>query len=198
MIRLLLFDWADVCGLYDLRVFNTFLESQGYSVDIARAHFGELKPAFDRDQISEEEFWSKMAEKLKFKGHWSELANANQKNLKPNQPLLEYIQTIKNKVHIALLSNLDKTSIQAIQNKLNLKDYFEKVYFSYEYKTGKLDKPLIDKLLVDFNVKPEEILFIDDFQGNLEKAEKYGMKTLLYTDVETVKKELNKILGGIG
>ncbi|MEK6963374.1 MAG: hypothetical protein AABX70_03025 [Nanoarchaeota archaeon] len=56
MIKLLLFDWADVCGLYDLRVFNEFLERKGYSVDIARAHFGELKPAFDRDQVSEEEF----------------------------------------------------------------------------------------------------------------------------------------------
>ncbi|MEK6963373.1 MAG: HAD-IA family hydrolase [Nanoarchaeota archaeon] len=135
-----------------------------------------------------------MAEKLKFKGHWSELAKANQKNLKPNQLLLDYIQTIKGKVCIALFSNLDKTSIQAIKNKLNLQDYFEKVYFSYEHKIGKLEKQLIDKVLADFKLKTEEVLFIDDFQGNLEKAEKYGMKTLLYTDVKTVKKELNTLL----
>lgn len=194
MIKLILFDWGDVCGLYNIEVFNIFLDKIGHDSKIVGGHFKEWKGKFDRDEISEEEFWTKLAGKLRFKKHWSILASNNNKNLIVNWPVLDFIKEVKEKTHVALLSNMDKTSIDAIKKEINLEDYFEKIYFSSEHKTGKLEKKVIDKVLGDFGVSTEEVLFIDDFPGNLDKAKEYGMKTILFTGVDDLKDKVNEFL----
>ena len=194
MIKLVLFDWGDVCGLYNLEVFNTFLRKVGCDASLADGHFKEFKSQFDRDRLTEEEFWSKLAQKLGFKWHWSLLAQNNKKNLVVNWPLFDYIKELKKKVKVALLSNMDKTSIEAIKSEVRLADYFEQVYFSSEHKTGKLEKAVIDKIINDFKVKPEEMLFIDDFHGNVDKAKAYGMQTVLFVGVDNLKQKVNALL----
>ena len=192
MIKLVLFDWGDVCCLYNLDVFNTFLKNKGYDQKIADAHFKELKSQFDRTEISEETFWNELSKKLRFKEHWSVLASENKKNLVVNWSLLDFIRGLKKKVPIALLSNMDKTSIAAIKNEVNLPDYFEKAYFSSEHGMGKLEKPIVDKILKEFKVKPEEILFVDDFPGNIEKAKRIGMQTILFIGADDLKSRLKE------
>ena len=194
MIKLVLFDWGDVCGLYNLEVFNTFLTKLGYDVSLVDGHFNEFKSQFDRDQLTEEEFWSKLAQKLGFRGHWSLLAQNNKRNLVVNWMVLDYIKKLKKKVNIALLSNMDKTSIDAIKSEVKLSDYFEKIYFSSEHKTGKLEKPFIDKIVKDFKVKTNEMLFIDDFPGNIDKAKTYGMQTILFIGVDALKQKVDELL----
>lgn len=194
MIKLVLFDWGYVCGLYDLEVFNTFIKNLGYNRSLVEKYFNEYKSQFDRDQISEEDFWSKLAERLGFKEHWTVLAQKNKKNLIVNRPLLSYIKELRKKVKIALLSNIDKTSIEAIKSTINLSDYFEKVYFSSEHRFGKLEKPVIDKIITDFKVMPKEMLLIDDFPGNVEKAKALGMQTILFTGVNDLKLKISHLL----
>src|SRR3989338_10188077 len=118
MIKLILFDWGDVCGLYNLNIFNSLLNKAGYDHRLVEIHFKEFKSQFDRDELTEEEFWEKLSRELGFKGHWSILAQNNKKNLMVNWELLDYIKKLKNKVKIALLSNMDKTSIDAIRRKV--------------------------------------------------------------------------------
>ncbi len=194
MIKLILFDWGDVCGLYDLEVFNTFLKRNSYDSSLVDKHFKEFKSKFDRDQLTEEEFWSKLAQTLEFKEHWSILAQNNHQNLSINWPLINYVKELQKKVKVALLSNMDKTSIKAIQCKIKLADYFEKVYFSSEYKTGKLEKEVLNKIMDYFQVQPEEILFIDDFPGNIDKAKSNGMHTVLFVGVEDLKQKVKALL----
>lgn len=194
MIKLVLFDFGDVCGLYNLEVFNTFLKKLGYDASLVEWYFKEFKSQFDRDQLSEEEFWGKLAGRLGFKDHWAVLAQKNKKNLIVNRPLLNYIKELRKKVKIALLSDMDKTSIEAIRSMINLSDYFEKVYFSSEYQLGKLEKPVIDKIINDFKVMPKEILLIDDFPGNVEKAKVIGMQTILFTGVNDLKLKISHLL----
>lgn len=194
MIKLVLFDWGYVCGLYNLEVFNTFLKKLGYDASLVEGYFKEFKSQFDCDQLSEEEFWGKLAGRLGFKEHWAVLAQKNKKNLIVNRPLLSYIKKLRKKVKIALLSNMDKTSIEAIRSEVNLSDYFEKVYFSSEHKTGKLEKAVIDKIVNDFKVKPKEMLLIDDFPGNVEKAKALGMQTILFTGVNDLKLKVSHLL----
>ncbi len=192
MIKLVIFDWGDVCGLYNLEVFTTFLKKLDYNATLVDAHFKEFKSQFDRGSMTEEQFWTKLAESLNFKHHWSILANNNKKNLVVNWPLLDYITECRKKVRTALLSNMDKTSIDAIKSEVTLEKYFEKIYFSHNFKTGKLDKLVIDKLLDDFKVKPEECIFIDDFPGNITKAQKLGMKTILFVGINDLKTKLQQ------
>ncbi len=194
MIKLILFDWGDVCGLYNLDVFNTFLNKAGYDPSPVEIYFKEFKSQFDRDQLTEEEFWGKLALKLGFKGHWSALAQNNKKNLTINWKLLNYIKELKDKGKIALLSNMDKTSINMIRREVSLNTFFDKIYFSAELKTGKLEKEVIGRIYLDFKVKPKEMLFIDDFPGNIEKAKSLGMQTILFVGIDDLKLKIHKLL----
>ena len=194
MIKLVLFDWGSVCGLYNIEVFNSFLKRLGYDTSSVDSYFKEFKPQFDRDNISEGEFWGRLAQKLGFKGDWSILAQNNKKNLVVNWPLLDYIKELRKKVKTALLSNMDKTSIEAIRNEVKLSDYFKKVYFSSEHKTGKLEEAIIDKVILRFKVKLEEIVLIDDFPGNIDKAKALGMQTVLFVGIDDLKQRLGRLL----
>lgn len=194
MIKLIIFDWGDVCGLYNLSVFDTFLQKLGHDPKIATEHFKTDKSAFDRGNLTEAQFWEKLAEKVGFKGSWAELAHANEKNLQLNSPVLDYAKELRKNNKVILLSNMDPTSIQAIKRSINLSDYFEKAYFSSELKKGKLEKEVVDKITADFSVQPEEMLFIDDFPGNVERAATYGMKTILFVGVDDLKKKVKQSL----
>jgi HAD superfamily hydrolase (TIGR01509 family) len=127
---------------------------------------------------------------MRFKEHWSILASQNKKNLVVNWSLLDFIRGLKKKVPIALLSNTDKTSIAVIKNEVNLPDYFDRAYFSSEHEMDKLEKPIVDKILKEFRVKPEEVLFVDDFPGNIEKAKRMGMQTILFIGADDLKSRL--------
>lgn len=194
MIKVIVFDWGDVCGLYNLEVFSTFLKKLSYDSSISSKYFEEFKPKFDRAILSEEEFWSGLSKKLEFDYHWSILATNNKKNLIVNWPLLDIIKKLRSNFKIALLSNMDPTSISGIRSEVKLSEYFDKVYFSSEIKKGKLEKEAVDMVLKDFNATTQELLFIDDYSGNIEKAKSLGMKTLLFKDIQEFKKELNSLL----
>ena len=43
------------------------------------------------------------------------------------------------------------------------------------------------------NLKPKEILFIDDIKRNTKTAEKLGIKTILFENTEQLKEELKKL-----
>lgn len=194
MIKLILFDWGDVCGFYNLDILNNYLKKLGYNYTLVDSYFKEFKPRFDRDQITEKEFWENLSRKLNYLDNWKMLAKNNQKNLKINKHLLNYIKKLKTTAKIALLSNMDKTSIRAIKEKISLKEYFDKVYFSSEFKTGKLEKNVVDKIFTQFKVNSNEVLFIDDYVGNVEKAKDLGMQTIQFKRNKDLMLKLKKLL----
>lgn len=58
--------------------------------------------------------------------------------------------------------------------------------------------PEIYQLLCSkYNLKPEECVFIDDTEKNVEAAVREGMKGIVFHSLEQTKKELDEILSGI-
>ena len=56
--------------------------------------------------------------------------------------------------------------------------------------------PRIYKLLFErYSLDPTECVFIDDRQINIDAAMKLGMKTILFTDHDSVRKKLDEMLG---
>ena len=188
-IKIIAFDWGDVLGFYDLSIFDSFLEKNNCLKNTS-SFFKQYKPDFDIDKLSEEEFWSKLKKYLGFKGTWQELATANQNNLKINIKNLELAKKIKENRITILLSNMDRTSVSRINKEVNLDEYFNKYYFSFKLGQNKMNEDVLKQIISEFNVRSEEVLFIDDFQGNVDKAHKFGFKTILYKDEEQLSKEL--------
>lgn len=105
-----------------------------------------------------------------------------------NQELAEYFVQLKEEQNIALyIFTTDK-----IQDDPEVTPYlypnFSKVFRVADIGGFKKDNPEAYKSISALlNLKPEEILFIDDAEANLGAARTAGMKTLQYRGVEKLK-----------
>ena len=48
-------------------------------------------------------------------------------------------------------------------------------------------------MLNDLNIRPEETLFIDDFEGNIRRAQESGIDGIVFKDAVQLREELEKM-----
>lgn len=70
--------------------------------------------------------------------------------------------------------------------------YFKKLYISVEVGMRKPEEGIFKLLLNETKQEPEDCLFIDDKEVNVEAAEKLGFKVFLYKDFNGLKEYLVK------
>jgi len=103
-----------------------------------------------------------------------------------NKETIEYIQSIKDKIRLAILSNITFEVLEEIKN-LYWIHYFDTKIFSCEEKVSKPDNKIYNICLKKVKVEPQHILFIDDSKANLDAAQKMGINILKFTDCENMK-----------
>jgi len=106
-----------------------------------------------------------------------------------NKDLIKIIKKLKQRYKIALLSNNSKEYCEEYLFKPKLDKLFDIMVISYLVGYRKPNPKIYQILIKKLNLKPEEILFIDDDPTKLPSAEAQGIKTLVYKDKKT-----NKIL----
>ena len=73
-------------------------------------------------------------------------------------------------------------------------DIFDKAYFSFMNSVSKPDPTAYRQVINDFNVKPKDILFIDDSQMNLDSAQNLGINTVLFKSSSMLIGQLKAIM----
>ena len=99
---------------------------------------------------------------------------------------LTLLETLKTKYNVYLLSNTNSIHLEHINNILlprvnhhkSLDDFFHRAYYSHKMKKRKPDAEIFEQVLQEGNFLPEETLFLDDNQSNVEGAGKLGIKTV--------------------
>jgi FMN phosphatase YigB (HAD superfamily) len=142
-----------------------------------------LNLAFEKGQISECEFLVGIKKHIPnvrldaIKEVWNSILK--------DFPLyrLEFLEGIKDKYNLYLLSNTDFIHIQRVREDVGEAFYhrfincFEKVYYSFEMKMRKPDAEIYEFVLKEQNLDPTETLFIDDRKDNIEAAAALGIQT---------------------
>ena len=108
---------------------------------------------------------------------------------------MEWILDLKARgYHVYIISNYAENMYNQTKDKLAFLPLMDDVVMSYTIKKMKPD-PAIYNYLCDENwLEPEESVFIDDRQENVNGAEAVGIHGILFKDYETAKQELNKFL----
>lgn len=121
---------------------------------------------------------------------WSEIDSASNLDI----DLLNFIENeLKPKYKIGLLTNAPRSLVEKIVSKEKLK-LFDIVLISSDLKLIKPD-PEIFKVTIDkCGCLPQEILFIDDTEKNIEVAKSLGLNGIVYTDFDSLKKEIQTYL----
>lgn len=90
--------------------------------------------------------------------------------------VVEYAHSLKRRCNIGILSNLGPFDKARIDMQMNLK-MFDYVFLSFEIGMRKPDKEVYEYVLKKLQVKPEDVLLIDDDLNNVIGAEKCGFQT---------------------
>jgi glucose-1-phosphatase len=96
------------------------------------------------------------------------------------------LRKIKSQFRIFLLSNTNlihynkySEDLKIVHGVNSFEEIFEKAWFSFRIGLAKPDTSIFYYALHDAGLKPEETLFIDDSEENIEAARKTGLQTYL-------------------
>ena len=93
--------------------------------------------------------------------------------------MLELLKELKRIGYaLCILSNTNIHHNNYVSPMLDDYSIFDKVYLSFELHMKKPDRNIYEYVLDDLKAGPEEIMFIDDSDENIETASRIGMKTV--------------------
>jgi len=187
MLKNIIFDFGGVLIKLD---YNRTLDAfEALGIINIRQYFSQMQQTdlfnnFDKGKITPEEF----------RGHFNRLFNIklapeefdkawNTMLLDIPKENIDFLNKAKESYHTFLLSNTNEIHINAINKYLNQKhsitnwkNYFNNVYYSFEKGMRKPDKEFFEKIINENNLIPEETLFVEDNDKNLEAGEKAGLQ----------------------
>ena len=102
---------------------------------------------------------------------------------------VKFLEKIRTKYHIFLLSNTNKIHYDFYQEHFSksfgydsLDLLFERAYYSFQLNLYKPDPAIFNHVLRDAGIEAGETLFIDDYLINVEAAKKCGLQAIHLAD----------------
>jgi epoxide hydrolase-like predicted phosphatase len=115
--------------------------------------------------------------------------------LTPIEGTVKIVSILKeNGYNLYLLSNFHSLAFETIYSKYDFFNLFDGGVISCKENVLKPEAEIYTKLLDDYNLAPEECLFIDDTLINVEAANKLGINTIQFSNCEALKEGLNKFI----
>lgn len=130
-------------------------------------------PVSDHDKEKIEDLWSK--------------------NWKIDKKMISFAKSLKPKYKLAMLSNTERETVERQGEEF---DFFDFKFRSFELGLIKPEKEIYLHVLKTLKAAPEECVFIDDNEKNIEMSKKLNIPSILFENKRQLKKEL-KILGVI-
>jgi len=153
-------------------------------------------------EICDDEDIQKWFEQLKstfnFNCTYTEFYNLYQEksdNIIYYKDVVNFAHSLKGKCKIGILSNLAEIDKERIDKHYNLSK-FDYVWLSYKLKVRKPKELIYEIVESECNIKPSNILFIDDAIENIEVAKNRGWNVCLATarDFEKIKNTVKEFL----
>ena len=195
MIKVLIFDVGGVITFTDFEtLYSNFAQRVGLSMDFFenyyRPHFQEMVTG----KISLENLWEEMRKagarsELDYKKIWLEEAS---KVRKVNEELLKFIDSLRGKYKVGILSNLTPTR-HIVDEEIGLYKYFDFSVLSFEVGCRKPDQKIFEIALNKAETKAEEVIFIDDREEMTKAAWELGIKSIVYKDNQQLFLELSSV-----
>jgi putative hydrolase of the HAD superfamily len=106
----------------------------------------------------------------------------------------DLIQRLKaNGYQVYLLSNYSKNGFLYLSESFKFHQYVDGEIISYQVKHIKPEPEIYEDLIRKYDIIPEEAVFLDDMQANLEGAKPFGFHTIRFTGLEKALEELRTL-----
>ena len=142
----------------------------------------------EEGKISPSDFFKRMRQKIGKAVSDEEIVHAlNELLIGIPLDRLILLRKLRQRFNVMMLSNTNPIMFDTkiaecfAQEGLSITDYFDDVYLSYRLKSCKPDIAIFKKVIELSRIVPQETLFFDDSQKNLDAAASLGFKTFLVT-----------------
>lgn len=156
--------------------------------------FEEIKDKFNANiselfigKISEEQFWNKISDGVKI--NHEIISQTFLKRSILDTKVLNLARSIKKQgFDIGILSNITPETRRILPKQWI--DEFDHVFFSDQIKLAKPDPKIFS--YIKEKLSEHQIVFIDDKQENVDAAKRYGIKSILFEEYQSLREELAK------
>ncbi len=188
MIRAVIFDFAGVIGTDGYWVWLRKQIPNLAEKEAGQKDFQHLSDEVDSGKISNSTYLKKLAKLTGVNPEtiWPEIF----KNVVINTELVSILGKLKQKYKVGLLSNYTHEWLEHLLRAHHLNLYFDDIVISSKIKTLKPHWEIFQRSLNNLGVSAQEAVFIDDRQIHVDAANKVGIRGVLYTTNEILKKDL--------
>ncbi len=112
---------------------------------------------------------------------------------KLNTEIFEFIEDHNKKFGFGIVSAIN-TDLSGWLQERKVKRYFQFVKTTLELGLPKTDPGLYEMVLASFELKPEQVLLVDDSAENLNAAKQAGLQTLRYAKTKPFAVQIDNLL----
>lgn len=143
---------------------------------------------------SEADFWKLLEKKCGIEGDVSALRNEILQRFQLRPWMLQLVDGLRSRGYrVGILS--DQTDwLDELDARDHFFSHFDAVFNSYHLGMGKRNPAVFREVAQNLKVSPEQILFVDDSPGNIERANTAGLQTILFIDRDQFEKALQEKL----
>jgi|SRR5579862_1224103 len=154
-----------------------------------KASIDSLLLDYNREVLDEKQFARQLAYTL-FLDKWADMyertldvVKENIKGLAVSEEAFDLVRLFNSKGYkVYILSNLPLVAYEALRKIPGFFEKFDGAVFSYEVKHVKPEPEIYHALLTKFSLNPEECLFIDDLEVNIEAGKACGIDGVVYRE----------------
>jgi HAD superfamily hydrolase (TIGR01509 family) len=204
--KLILFDWGNIVeshstGYSCADAFNDLFKACGYiGDDNIFASLSKYKLSSIPTVDDFEDTYNQIASDYNFKTTYVEFIRLYKKifdKIDYYKDVAEYEKSLRDKCYIGILSNLTVFDKERLNKQVDLSQY-DYVFLSFEMNCKKPSREIYEKVNEKIPFAPEDILFIDDKQSNIDAAKELCWNTLKATglELEKIKEYCEKFIKG--
>jgi putative hydrolase of the HAD superfamily len=197
-LQAVIFDYGEVLsGPPDPEAHRDLLAIAGISEEPFEKAYWTHRLNYDADILNGQTYWQTVARDtgVEFTAEQIvELLKVDARmwmNLNP--AMLAWIPRIKNAgFRLGILSNMGDGVLEYLRPRFSWLAQFDQLTWSCELGVVKPDPAIYLHTIRKLNVKPEQALFIDNLQKNIDGAEEVGLQAALFENVEQLQSDLDR------
>ena len=195
-LRAVIFDYGMVLtGAPVAEAHDAMLRITGLPHDRFEALYWADRHAYDEGKLTGLEFWRKIVRDASLNLDPKAIDDLNSWDARmwttQNPVMLAWQQNLKQHgLLTAILSNMGDSVLENMQREFDWLSNFDVLLWSFQLKMAKPDPAIYHHALEKLGTRPEETLFIDDKNVNIEAARALGINAILFSTVDHWRKDL--------
>lgn len=143
-----------------------------------------------------ENFWSLMKQRTGLKGEDGDLTRRILDGFIVRRGMVELVKKLRKRGYVTGILSDQTYWLNELEERYHFAEAFTHIFNSYYLGKGKRDTSLFTDISVALEIPPESILFVDDDEGNVNRAINAGFRGIRFIDEDSFERSLEEILSG--